>query len=204
MIGKLRPQPFLLLLVFSVLGASALAQPAAPSWQTDPNTGCKIAGPPALSVSWSGGCVAGLAQGTGTARWSGPNDRAEQYDGEMRAGRRNGRGVFIWISGSPYVGDRYEGDFVDNRFHGQGVYEWKSGNRYEGEWRNNDFNGQGVMRWANGDVYSGQWQNDRAHGQGTKTSRDGRVYSGSWNNGCFRQGDRWSTAGATGKECGFQ
>jgi hypothetical protein len=45
---------------------------------------------------------------------------------------------------------------------------------------------------------------DRAHGQGTRTNaRTGATYSGQWTNGCFRDGDRWATAGATREECGF-
>jgi hypothetical protein len=30
------------------------------------------------------------------------------------------------------------------------------------------------------------------------------VYRGRWNNGCFSQGSRWATAGATKEECGFR
>ena len=185
------------------LAAPALAQ-APPNFLVDPATGCKVAGNPSNSISWSGGCVDGLAQGHGTARWTGPNNLVDEYVGEMRAGRRHGRGVFTWVSGSRYAGDRYEGDFVDNKFHGKGVYQWKSGNRYDGDWRDGDFNGHGTLQWANGDRYVGQWQSDRAHGQGTKTAPDGRSWTGIWTNGCFRQGDRWSTAGATAEECGFK
>lgn len=190
------------------VGWGALAQTAPPpnAWVTDSRTGCKIAtmGSGKNTVSWSGGCVEGLADGRGALRWSGENNLVDQYEGEMRRGRKNGRGTFIWISGSRYAGDRYDGQFVDDMFHGRGVYLWKSGNRYEGEWRNNDFNGQGVMQWANGDRYTGQWQNDKAHGQGTKTAADGRSWSGTWNNGCFRQGDKWSTVGTTAEKCGFK
>ena len=193
------------LLAHSLLSQPASAQPALPNFLTDPATGCKIAGSRGNSVSWSGGCVDGFAQGRGTARWTGPNNLVDQFEGDMRGGQRHGRGVFLWISGSQWTGDRYDGDFLNNKFHGRGVYLWKNGNRYDGEWRNNDFNGHGTMQWAtNGDRYVGEWQNDRAHGQGTKTMTDGRSYTGVWNNGCFRQGDRWATAGATAEECGFK
>ena len=197
-----RAAPLLLLAAFAA-ASSCLAQ-TQPNFLTDPATGCKIRGSRGNSVSWSGGCVDGFAQGRGTARWTGPNDLVDLFDGEMRGGQRNGRGVFLWISGSQWTGDRYDGEFLNNMFHGRGIYQWKSGNRYEGEWRDNDFNGHGVMQWTNGDRYVGQWQSDKAHGQGTKTARDGQSWTGTWTNGCFRLGDRWSTAGVTAKECGFE
>ena len=80
---------------------------------------------------------------------------------------------------------------------------WKSGDRYEGSWVDNKSTGYGVQTWTNGDRYEGQWLNDVAHGQGKKTAGDGRVYTGNWVNGCFRQGNRWATAGTSRQDCGY-
>ncbi|QQS11154.1 MAG: hypothetical protein IPK81_16345 [Rhodospirillales bacterium] len=64
-------------------------------------------------------------------------------------------------------------------------------------------NGRGAVVRANGDRYQGQWFDDRAHGQGVNWSASGQVHTGHWENGCFRDGDRWSTAGSSRWECGF-
>jgi hypothetical protein len=122
-----------------------------------------------------------------------------RYEGQFRNGVKEGRGKFAWAAS----GNRCDGEWkADNRT-GKGVFVWANGDRYEGQWLDNKSSGYGVQTWANGDRYEGQWQDDKANGQGTKTSSDGRVYSGAWNNGCFRQGDRWSTAGASRADCGL-
>jgi len=64
--------------------------------------------------------------------------------------------------------------------------------------------GEGLMTWPNGATYKGGWHDDKASGSGIRTTTAGRVDSGLWTNGCFRQGDRWATAGATAEECGFR
>ena len=83
------------------------------------------------------------------------------------------------------------------------LFRSANGDRYQGEWLDNQSSGWGLQIWANGDRYEGEWLNDMAHGQGTKTTADGRSYTGTWNNGCLREGERWSTAGATREQCGF-
>ena len=172
----------LALLALSLVGLPAFAgaqAPPKPGWATDAKTGCKAwndSPKPGEQMTWSGGCVNGLAEGNGTLQWTVGGKMTSRYVGSYRAGKMNGRGV----------------------------YSWASGNRYEGEFANDNFNGHGVMVWANGDRYDGLWKEDKANGQGTKTVADGRVYSGVWTNGCFRQGDRWATAGATAKDCGFE
>ena len=95
-------------------------------------------------------------------------------------GMAQGRGVLQWLKDTK-PSDHYEGDYRDGKMNGRGAYVWADRNRYEGEFRD-----------------------DKAHGSGTKTLADGRVYTGTWTNGCFRQGDRWSTVGTSAKECGFK
>ena len=45
-------------------------------------------------------------------------------------GKRHGRGVSVFASGS-----RFEGDFQDDKQHGQGTYTWADGDKYEGDLR---------------------------------------------------------------------
>lgn len=94
---------------------------------------------PGKTVTWSGGCVNGSAEGSGTKVWFKDGVETSRYVGPVRAGARHGRGVFTWKSG-----DRYEGDFVDNQRTGKGVYTWPSGNRYEGGFVDGKRTGMGV------------------------------------------------------------
>jgi hypothetical protein len=98
-----------------------------------------------------------------------------RYEGEMRNGERNGRGVLEYASG-----DLYEGDFDDGQMSGWGVFTTKAGDRYEGEFANNKPNGFGTYKEA-----------------------DGSTYPGLWTNGCFRQSNRVAAVMATAKECSF-
>ncbi len=132
---------------------------------------------PNQTVTWSGACAIGKAQGRGTQVWRYLEDgewKESKYTGEMKDGRNNGRGV-LWASG-----DRYEGDWKDGNFHGRGVLVFASGNRYEGEFRDNKPNGSGTY-----------W-------------RGGKTYSGYWTNGCFKQGERRAWIGTTKEACGLK
>ena len=100
-------------------------------------------------------------------------------------------------------GGRYRGTLVDGLIQGDGRIDYPDGSFYQGPFRNGRRHGEGLWQAANGDRYEGEWLNDMAHGQGTKTTADGRSYTGTWNNGCLREGERWSTAGATREQCGF-
>lgn len=219
-----------LIALFLLATLPAVAQNVQPGWTADPRTGCRVwnASPqPNETVAWSGACGDGMAQGRGRLEWFENAILTEHFEGEYRNGKKHGRGVKVWANGnrhdgewrddkrngrgvlvfgkgSRYNGDRYDGEWRDDNQHGRGIYVWASGTRYDGEWRDGNMHGRGVEVWANGDRYDGEWRNDKAHGSGTKTLADGRTYTGTWTNGCFRQGDRWSTAGTTAKECGFK
>jgi hypothetical protein len=115
---------------------------------------------PELQEAYAGPCVNGLAEGKGYAR-----GRAE-YEGELLAGAKHGRGVKSWPNG-----DRYEGEFENDRKQGRGVYTFgrgpSAGERYEGEFREDRRHGQGTYRWVSGDLYTGPWENDLATGPRT-------------------------------------
>ena len=64
------------------------------------------------------------------------------YEGEVRDGKRNGQGTFIWANGS-----HYEGEWRNDRPHGQGILTMGDGRRYEGQWRNGCFGKIGGV-WA--------------------------------------------------------
>ena len=80
------------------------------------------------TVTWSGACANGKAQGRGTQVWRFVKDgeRTEsRYEGELKDGKFTGRGVYVWGAS----GNRYEGDHKDNKMHGHGVFVWADGAR---------------------------------------------------------------------------
>ena len=116
---------------------------------------------PELQSFYAGPCVNGLAEGHGIA------EGTARYEGDFRAGKKEGRGVKTWANG-----DRYEGDFADDRKEGRGVYvfgrgPW-AGDRYEGDFSQDRRHGIGTYRWANGDAYTGPWENDAFTGPPTE------------------------------------
>lgn len=88
------------------------------------------------TVSWSGSCTGGLANGTGTAVW--------EFD----------------LDGNR-VSRRYVGAMRNGNVHGEGVMEFANGDRYEGAWQNNFTHGRGTYYWSDGDRAEGAWENDR-------------------------------------------
>ena len=76
-----------------------------------------------------------------------------EYTGQWdKAGRKEGRGVQVWVDGS----------------------------MYEGYWKNDKANGKGRLIHADGDIYTGEWKDDKAHGFGIYNHTDGAWYEGNW------------------------
>jgi hypothetical protein len=120
---------------------------------------CRVVDPE-LRGSYAGACVNGLAEGQGSASGT------AEYRGELKAGRKHGKGAKAWPNG-----DRYEGGFVEDRKEGVGTYTWGRGpwqnESYEGTFLDDRRHGFGVYRYATGDVYAGPWERDVATGPPT-------------------------------------
>jgi len=157
------------------------AAPEHPGWSVDQRTGCWVwsAYPqPNETVHWSEGCGPdGKAAGRGVLERQFDGE-TERYEGDLRDGKPNGRGVET--SGR---GDRYEGGFRDGKWHGHGVLSWASGNRYEGAFRDGMQHGRGVLTWFNGDRYEGEWCDGMQNGKGVLAWANGDRYEGRWRNG---------------------
>ncbi|HXQ67455.1 MAG TPA: hypothetical protein VN980_12845, partial [Alphaproteobacteria bacterium] len=114
-----------------VLAKAEAQQPAEPQpgWIADAN-GCRVwnADPvPGQSISWSGPCNDGLADGKGVLQWSENGRPSDRYEGEFVKGHANGHAVFTWENG-----DRFEGEFKNDHRNGHGVVRFVSGDRFEG------------------------------------------------------------------------
>ncbi len=119
----------------------------------DIRSGCKVWDPhpqPGESVSWSGDCVSGFAQGDGTVVWSRFGSPFEKDEGRWDQGRQSGRGSQDWGSG------RYEGELSEGEPSGNGVMMLKT-SRYEGNFLKGRPNGDGTATNLHG-VYKGAWK----------------------------------------------
>jgi hypothetical protein len=193
------------LLIVTTLSASAPTSAQAPSpdsWIEDSKTGCKIRNPapqPRESVTWSGACPNGIAEGTGILQWFDDDRPTDRYEGELRDGWENGRGVAT----STVIADRYEGEWRDGWRHGEGVYSFANGDRYVGDWFEGMRTGRGTMVWADAARYEGEWLDSKPNGQGVYTDAADAQFSGTWTAGCFRDGGRKLAVSTTPRECGF-
>ena len=176
----------------------AHAQSPQAGWIADAKTGCRVwnSYPDAnLTVTWTGACVRGIAQGKGVLRGFEDGKPIGVYEGEYRDGKRTGHGVIVWANG-----DRYEGDWRDDNANGHGVYVSANGDRYEGDFRDDKRTGHGVIVWANGGRYEGDWKDNQANGVGRLTVSNG-TYNGVWTAGCFKDGNRRASIGVDLATC---
>lgn len=85
----------------------------------DNNVGCSVWGETNATVSWSGNCVNGKADGYGKAvyrRYTASGERKESsYTGTMRNGMPHGHGVFVGEDGTKSEGKFDQGDETNDR-----------------------------------------------------------------------------------------
>jgi len=100
-----------------------------------------------------------------------PNESVT-WTGPCKNGHANGKGVLVWyVNGRPY--ETYDGELTMGHYYGCGKQVWSSGSSYEGCYQNDRAHGQGTFRGTNGQVYSGNWvngcfrQGDRRYAIGT-------------------------------------
>jgi hypothetical protein len=132
---------------------------------------------PADSVTWTGACANGAANGQGAATFTKGNRFVAQITGAFVNGAAAGAVRANWADGA-----HYDGDEQSSRFAGQGTLTTAAGDRFEGNWANGRMNGRGSVVWANGDRYDGDWRDNKAEGHGVQTWADGRKYDGAWKN----------------------
>ena len=103
-----------------------------PGWSVDSQMGCWVwnAHPAANeTVAWNGSCDAeGRASGKGTLEWHSEGS-IYKYVGEMREGKRQGKGAYMYPNGN-----RYEGEWRDGVAHGAGEYWTRDNRHFVGTW----------------------------------------------------------------------
>lgn len=151
-------------------------------WTTDQN-GCKLASPnpkPDETVTWSGRCVDGVAEGSGVQQWSANGQVSSTFTGTLARGLAVGHGVLQEANGNSY-----EGEFLAGKRDGPGIYKWSNGDRYTGQFAQGKMTGKGAKYFANGNVYEGDWANSKPSGTGAMKFFNGDAYEGHFNGGAL-------------------
>ena len=165
------------------------------------------------SVTWTGECVGGLAQGTGTFTWI-SDGNPQTGTGRLQDGRRTGDWVLRYADRSvqegPYVdgarngnwvlrfanGSVQEGPYVDDKQTGNWVLRYADGGVQEGPYVDGARNGNWVLRFASGGVWEGPYVDGKQTGNWVLRFADGGAQEGPYVYG-ERTGD-WVLRDANG------
>ncbi len=93
------------------------------NWVTDSNTGCKAwkANPePNETITYTGECKDGIANGKGTVQWYKNGDLRQISNGYYVNGRLHGKGKTTWKGGPASGDDWYVGEFFEGSITGFG------------------------------------------------------------------------------------
>ena len=123
-------------------------------WIAD-KRGCKVANPfprAGESITWSGPCKNGFADGQGILQWFFNGKEDDRYEGQLKLGWADGKGVLTKSDGG-----KYDGDWKGSIQEGSGRYDGPDGSWYEGGWKNGKPNGQGQFHRPDGKVFIGEW-----------------------------------------------
>jgi len=196
----------LVLLTFELTFAADSTQfgPERSRWQGTINTECRVWNPDPKAnetLTWSGACVNGRAEGTGVVVARFPENGAwkeERYEGEMKNGKQHGQGTLYYAEGGLFTGLFVE----DNPYSGR--REFPDGSRYEGTFLNNEFDGNGRYTYRDGSYYAGEFKRNLPNGNGALHLQGKQPISGHWTNGCLKEGNRWAVAGVSKQTCGLR
>lgn len=144
--------------------ATAACTAHAGGWLAD-KSGCQVwDANPRLNetVTWSGNCSNGHADGFGTVQWLQDNKVIETDNGEWRDGRQVGEGEQDWPLG------RYQGELADGVPNGKGVLTSQKF-RYQGQFRDGKPNGNGSLTGGDQTV-EGAWKDGCLQGGQRKVS----------------------------------
>lgn len=144
------------LLLLVGLASTPWAAEVESGWLAD-SKGCKIYNPspkPNETLTWSGPCLDGIAEGKGTIQYSINGKLGARYEGSLKRGKFDGRGRLKTSDGAVY-----DGDWSDGQQDGYGEYTAPDGATYRGGWTAGKPDGPGVYTTAKGEVTSGVWAN---------------------------------------------
>ena len=106
------------------------------------------------TMTWTGACSGGFAQGEGTLTWRDSGQEILESTGRLQDGKQHGQ----WVE-RVFNGRVREGPFVEGQRHGDWVFRFADGDVQEGPFVDGKQHGQWVIREANGDVRVERWVN---------------------------------------------
>ena len=135
---------------------------------------------PDATVTWTGACSGGRAQGEGTLKWVWEDgEKSAELTGSLTDGRMHGQWVERFWSGIVA-----EGPYVDGKEHGQWVLRFANGNVWEGPYVEGKKHGHWVGRGADGTVFQeGPFADGKRHGDWIERDEDGWVLKGPYEEG---------------------
>ena len=108
----------------------------------------------------------------------------QDYEGECKNGKREGKGKLTYLTGAVY-----DGYWKADKYQGQGKLTLPDGYVYDGKWLDDLADGKGKEKKTNGDFYDGNFKNGKYEGKGTYIWADSSmIYSGDWVNGHWKNG----------------
>ncbi|HYJ35134.1 MAG TPA: hypothetical protein VEV64_03180, partial [Rhizomicrobium sp.] len=133
---------------------------------------------PGDTVSWTGTCVDGYAEGLGTATFSHEGQTQSFTANFVHGVIPDGHVITRWGQGWSY-----DGETLGGRFNGPGILTTDRSDRFDGLWNDGKMNGFGVLLRANGERYVGDWKDDKPNGSGEFRHADGSLLSGQFVDG---------------------
>ena len=132
------------------------------------------------SVTWTGGCSGGRAQGQGTLKWDWEGGKKTLHTtGILTDGKRHGQ----WVERYNH-GTIAEGPFVDGKEHGQWVIRREAdGGVFEGPYVDGKMHGRWVLRFAKGKVEEGPYVGGKRHGDWVEHDENGTSTKGPYEEG---------------------
>ena len=126
------------------------------------------------TVTWTGGCSAGRAQGEGRLKlvWEDGKITFESM-GSLTDGKKHGK----WFERSA-DGTEMEGFYVNEKPHGNWVWRYRDGTVGGGSWVDGKRRGQWVERYTDGGVGEGPYVDGERHGGWVIREADGEVEEG--------------------------
>ncbi|HYS45787.1 MAG TPA: hypothetical protein VEM35_05085, partial [Rhizomicrobium sp.] len=130
------------------------------------------------TVSWTGSCAGGYAEGLGTATFT-HDGQAQSFTATFVHGViPDGHVITRWGQGWSY-----DGETVSGRFNGAGILTTDASDRFDGQWSDGKMTGFGVLLRPNGERYAGDWKDDKPNGSGELRNADGSLLTGTFVDG---------------------
>ena len=101
----------------------------------------------------------------------------------------DGEGELIYPEDDEFNRVSYNGNFKAGKKSGKGKFVWKNGEKYEGNFENDLRNGFGVYTYSKedaGDYHEGHWKDDKKSGKGKLVFKDGTKQEGIFENGSLK------------------